>query len=887
VTLAPGARLGPYEVLGALGAGGMGEVYRARDTRLAREVAVKVLPAHLSADPEVRARFDREAKAISQLNHPHICSLYDLGHQDGADYLVMELLEGETLAARLERGPMAPPELLRCAMEVADALDRAHRSGIVHRDLKPGNVMLTRGGAKLLDFGLARAAGLPAAPGSLTQSPTVGRPLTAEGTIVGTFQYMAPEQLEGGEADARTDIFAFGVTLYEMATGRRAFEGRTQASLIASILKEEPRPVSELQPMSPPGLDRLVRACLAKDPEERIQTAHDVRLQLRWIAEGGSQAGVPAPVAARRRGRERLAWIAAGVASMAAVALGALFLLRPAARPAVVRFTVPMGSGMRSINWPRISPDGLTLAFLASDSTGRSSIWIRPLNSLSAYPLAGTEGAGRPYWSPDSRYLAFFTGSQIKKIAVAGGPPLLVCNTSLPAACDMSWGRNGRILFDGRATDSLQAVSAEGGVPEPATFPDRRSGESGHAWPCFLPDGRHFLFLAFGPRAPKGGMLEVGTLGSREAKVLEEVESRVEYAPPGYLVYVSDGTLVARPFDAAALKFTGEPLPVAEHAVVDASANADFSVSAAGVLALLPNASAAKSQLVWLDRAGHELGQAAPPDAYRDIALSPDDSRVAYGLYDPHQGTEDIWVRDLARGVSSRLTFDPGNEIQPLWSPDGAHIAFQAFRGTRYQLRVKPASGAGQDDSLTDLLTDPIDPVDWSRDGQTLICQHRGRSNWDVVSVSAAAGHRMTPLVAGPFSEVRGRLSPDGRWLAYQSNETGRPEIYVQPYPGPGGKWQVSSAGGIDPRWRADGKELFYASLGFELMAVPVVVGATFQSGTPVRLFQRDMEDAGYFLTRYAVASNGQRFLVNVPVQGAGNSAFTLVLNWAAELKRK
>ncbi|MBI5835787.1 MAG: protein kinase [Candidatus Eisenbacteria bacterium] len=885
--LLPGTRLGPYEILGPLGAGGMGEVYKARDSRLDRTVAVKVLPEHLSLQPEVRARFEREARAVSSLNHPNICTLHDVGHQDGVDYLVMELVEGETLAARLDRGPLAPAEILRTASEIADALDKAHRGGIVHRDLKPGNIMLTKGGAKLLDFGLARGAGLDAPAGSLTQSPTMSRPLTAEGSIVGTFQYMAPEQLEGAEADARTDIFALGVTLYEMATGRRAFEGRTQASLIASILKEEPRSISELQPLSPPGLERLVKACMAKDPEERVQTAHDVKLQLRWIAEGGSQAGVPAPVSARRRGRERVACAVAAVAAAAAVGLGIFLFAWPRPAPVPVRFVVTRSGGMRSLSWPRVSPDGLTLAFLATDSTGRGSIWVRPLNSLTAYPLPGTEGAGRPYWSPDSRFLAYFDGPQIKKIAVAGGPPMLVCNTTRPAPCDISWSKGGVLLFDGRASDSLEFVPAGGGTPQPASFPDRRHGASGDAWPYFLPDGKHFLYLTYGMGTTKGPMLMGGELGSKKVKQIGGVGSRVEYAPQGYLVYASDATLVARPFDPGRMAFTGEPFPVAEHVNVLGDDNADFSVSPSGVLAYLPNASTERSELAWFDRGGRELEKAAPPDAYRDISLSPDETRVAYGLQDGRQNTEDIWVRDLKRGVSTRLTFDTGNELQPLWSADGNRVAYTAFSGGPLQLRAKLASGAGQEEALTAPYPDATGSTSWSRDGSTLVFQRRAATGWDVGIQSLTGDRKQFLQLHSPFNEMRGRLSPDEKWLAYQSNESGRMEVYVQPFPGPGGKWQVSSAGGGDPKWRADGKELFFRSPAQELMAVPVRTGAGFESGSPVRLFQKELESAGFQLTRYAPSANGQRFLLNVPLSSSSQAAFNIVLNWAAETKRK
>ena len=544
--LAAGTRLGPYEILGPLGAGGMGEVYRALDTRLDRSVAIKILPEHLAAAPDIRARFEREAKAVSSLNHPNICTLHDVGHQGGVDFLVMELLEGETLAARIERGPLPPAELLKVAIQITDALVKAHRQGLVHRDLKPANVMVTKSGAKLLDFGLARPVGMGATPGGLSQTPTLSRALTAEGTIVGTFQYMAPEQLEGAEADARSDLWALGLTLYEMATGQRAFGGRTQASLISSIMKDEPRPIAELQPISPPGLDRLIRQCLAKEPDERIQTAHDVKLQLEWIAEGGSQSGVPAPVAAHRRRRERALQVTAGVATLVALAaITWIALHRPVpAEPIQFQFDPP--SSVQSVDAPRVSPDGRYVAFNATDSTGVTRVWLRPLSPLEATPILGTEGTTRPFWSPDSRYLGFVAGGKLKKVQVSGGPPIVIADT--PTGSDGTWSAHDVILFDGRDSDPILRVAAGGGVAAPEMARDSSLGETAVAWPEFLPDGRQYLFLSIG----KKSVLKLGRLGSKTSRELFPCDSRVQYAAPGFLLFSRGGTLVAQPFDPGA-----------------------------------------------------------------------------------------------------------------------------------------------------------------------------------------------------------------------------------------------------------------------------------------------------------------------------------------------
>ncbi|HLN58315.1 MAG TPA: protein kinase, partial [Thermoanaerobaculia bacterium] len=562
MTLAAGSRLGPYEIQAAIGAGGMGEVYRARDTRLERTVAVKVLPEHLTSNEDLRQRFEREAKTISQLSHPHICALYDVGREGDRDFLVMEYLEGETLAARLDKGALPSEQLLRYGIEIADALDKAHRQGIVHRDLKPGNVMLTKTGVKLLDFGLAKfqAGAREKAISEVSRLATqaqASQPLTERGTVLGTFQYMAPEQLEGGEADSRSDIFAFGAVLYEMATGRKAFSGKSQASLIGSILRDDPASVNEIAPMTPPALNRVIKTCLAKDPEDRFQTAHDAKLQLQWIAEGGSQAGLPAPVAARRKSRERLAWGVAAAAIVAAVLFGAGYVRRAPPKASPIRFEIPTPEGVTLIDAPKISPDGKLLAFNASDSSGRSRIWVRPLSALTAQPLAGTEGAARPFWSPDSRFLGFFADGKLKKIEVSGGPPQKICD--YPTGADGSWSPAGIILFDGRAADPIQRVSAEGGTPAVVVKADASRKETAVGWPEFLPDGRHFLYMAQGQKT-EDHTYRIGSLDSTESRALASAQSLVTYAPPGHLLFVRESTLVAQPFDAKAMKTTGEPV---------------------------------------------------------------------------------------------------------------------------------------------------------------------------------------------------------------------------------------------------------------------------------------------------------------------------------------
>jgi eukaryotic-like serine/threonine-protein kinase len=884
MTLEAGARLGPYEILAPIGAGGMGEVYKARDTRLGRDVAVKVLPQHMSASPELRQRLDREAKTISQLSHPHICMLHDVGHQDGVDYLVMEYLEGETLADRLGKGALPIDQALRIAVEIAGALDTAHRSGIVHRDLKPGNVMLTKSGVKLLDFGLAKLQAAPSPVSSVTSLPTAlqeSQPLTTRGTILGTFQYMSPEQLEGREADARSDLFAFGCVLYEMLTGQKAFSGKSQASLIGSIMHSEPPSITSVQPMVSPALDRVVRGCLAKEPEHRWNTAHDVMLQLQWIAEGGSLAGVPAPVAARRKNREKLAWSAAGLAVLAAAGLGFGFVKRAPKPPRTVRFEVNTPEEITSIDTPRISPDGRTLAFNATDAAGKTRIWIRPMNALAAQPLAGTEGATRPFWSPDSRFLGFVAEGKLKKIDVSGGPPQKICDA--PSGSDGTWSPQGVILFDGTASDPINRVSAAGGTAVAAIKADPSRKETGVAWPEFLPDGRHFLYMASGQKA-EDNVYRIASLDSKENKAVASAQTLVTFAPPGYLLFVRDKTLVAQPFDANAGKTTGEPIPLAEHIGTNSVGLARFSVSRDGTLAYRTGESG--DRMVWFDRSGKEQETVGDPGEYHNPTLSPGGGdRLAFDLADPRTGKTDIWIRDLARGVSSRFTFGKGDAYCPVWSPDGKRIAFSCDRDGSTNIYEKTSDGQGEEKLL--LKSDETKIVcDWSRDGKYIAFMSQGKdTSWDIWTLPTSEGAKPTVFVRTQFTELLPSFSPDGRFLAYMSNESGRQEVYVQSFPGPGGKWQVSTAGGVDPHWRADVKEMYYRAPDQKIMAVEVRADGGFQAGVPKALFTGRFE-SGIARNKYLSSLDGQRFLTVSPLGRESMTPTTVVLNWWADLGR-
>jgi Tol biopolymer transport system component len=692
---------------------------------------------------------------------------------------------------------------------------------------------------------------------------------------------MAPEQLEGGEADARSDIFAFGAVLYEMATGRKAFSGKSQASLIGSILRDDPPSVNEVAPMTPPALNRVIKTCLAKDPEDRFQTAHDVKLQLQWIAEGGSQAGVPAPVAARRKSRERLAWGVAATAIVAAALLGAGYLRRAPVKASPIRFEIPTPEGVSLIDSPKISPDGKLLAFNASDSAGRSRIWLRPLGALTAQPLPGTEGAARPFWSPDSRFLGFFADGKLKKIEVSGGPPQKICDYATGA--DGSWSSEGVILFDGRAGDPIQRVSAEGGTPTVAVKADASRKETMVAWPEFLPDGRHFLYEAQGQKQ-EDHMYRIGSLDSTETRALAPAQSLVTYAPPGHLLFVRESTLVAQPFDAKAMKTTGEPVPLAEHVGTIATGLARFSASRNGVLAYRTGESG--SRFLWFDRDGKELSAVGDPGDFGDMMLSPVADRLAYVLNDARAGRADIWIRDLARGASSRFTFDPATDVQPLWSPDGKTIVFSSDRGGQFDLYTKAAGGGGQEQLL--FKSDELKfAYDWSRDGRYIAFQSRAKkTNWDIWVLPTFGDRKPILFLQTPFNETRPAFSPDGRWLAYQSNESGRPEVYVQNFPGPGGKWQVSTAGGIEPAWRADGKELFFGALDQKLMAVDIVPGETFVVGVPRALFLASVSPNRNVRSHYLPSADGKRFLLLAPLGRESMVPTTVVVNWNAGLSR-
>ncbi|HTR02147.1 MAG TPA: protein kinase [Thermoanaerobaculia bacterium] len=889
MSLAPGSRLGPYEVVASIGAGGMGEVYKAKDTRLDRTVAVKVLPAHLSSSPESRQRFEREAKTISQLSHPHICALYDVGSEGETEYLVMEHLEGETLLQRLANGALPLEQTLRYGQEIADALDKAHRQGIVHRDLKPANVMITKSGVKLLDFGLAKAIQPPAPKGSLTSLPTQ-QGLTQEGTILGTFQYMAPEQLEGKESDARTDIFGFGAVLYEMATGRKAFSGSSQASLISSIMKEDPPPVSTIQAMSPPALDRVVKTCLAKDPEDRWQSAHDVANELKWIAEG-SAAALPAPAAARRGNRERVAWaFAAAAAALAALLVAAYLRLAPNPER-LVRASIVLPEKMYAGEFA-VSPDGRRVVVSLQKDVGPTSLWVRDLDAESAVEIPGTEGASFPFWSPDGRSIGFFDDGKLKKLELSGGAALVICDAA--QGVGGTWNRDGVIVFAPDATSPLFRVPASGGQPVAVTKLDPSRKESAHRYPSFLPDGRHFLYTATNLGAPggdPGNAIHVASLDGKDDRILVSAFSNAQFSS-GRLFYARDGALLAQTLDLERLATSGDPVVVIPRAenVTRWAAFFAYSVSGSTLVAVPPFYP--PSRLVWFDRSGRQVGSIGVANQYGAVRLSPDDRKVAFAVVQPLKQTSEIWIYDVASGSSSKLVFGPSYNVFPVFSPDGSRIVFASDRRARTQrpdLWIKALDG-----SKEELFLDAIDsilPSDWSRDGRFLLVSKvpfRGRRNTEVWLLDGADPKQQRAVAVGDANETGGAFSPDGKWIAYISDESGTLEVYVRASSGEGGKWKVSSSGGSSPRWRGDGKELFYADLSGKILAVSVNLDAGFHASEPTTLFEAHASfgpDPFGLSGAFDVAADGQKFLVNVEPESSGSPPLSLILNWPALLK--
>ena len=892
MALNSGTKLGPYEIQSPLGAGGMGEVYRAKDLRLERTVAIKILPSHMSDNADAKQRFDREARTISSLNHPNICSLFDVGHQDGIDYLVMEYLEGETLADRLRKGPMQVSQLLKSAIEVCDGLDRAHRSGVVHRDLKPGNIMLTKSGAKLMDFGLAKASLASAnAASNLSMTlttPAQSHPLTAEGSVVGTFQYMSPEQVEGREADARSDIFALGTVLYEMATAKRAFEGKTAASAMAAVLERDPAPISTLQPTTPPALDRLVRTCLEKDPDERWQTAHDVKLQLRQLADAASQtsAAVPAMAVPRKRRVGMAAPAALAMAIVAALALAFAYTHQRGDTGGLLRLEIvpPEGtefniSGDNS-GPPTISPDGRAVVFSARKAPHAPQLFVRGLDQITARALPGTEDAKFPFWSPDSKSIGFFSADKLQRIDLDGSAPVTICDSTLGRGG--SWGADGNIYAAISYNTPISVVPASGGTPRELMKLDSPKYSS-YRWPIILPDSKHLLYIAVNHgegRSPETGVFYASVDG-KENRLLVHTFSSAVYAD-GHLLYMRDGTLIAQPMDPGNGKLTGEPQTLNESVQADGALwRTNLGVSTNGMMVYAAGATAGGQTLSWYDRTGKVLESLADVGNFQEVELSPDGKRAA--LTDVNTIASNIWIYDFGLKVKSRLTYSDGVTRGPAWSPDGSQLAYSLNQSGG--IAVKAVAGGSPEKVLVTAPDHSLPgATSWSRDGKFIMYEQGFGLSLKLKTTTpdgkgAPVSFSDTPASAG---ELAGKVSPDGKWVAYSTVVASQPQLFVSPYPWTGEKWQVAQYG-IEPRWSVDGKQLYYFdSTGISASDVSSN-GRSFQVGRSKLLFPISLPGLSM---EYDVTKDGKRFLA-LTLAGGSTRPLTLVQNWTAQLGKK
>jgi Tol biopolymer transport system component/predicted Ser/Thr protein kinase len=883
--LSPGERLGPYEIVSPIGAGGMGEVYKALDKRLDRMVALKVSKA------EFTERFAREARTVAQLNHPNICTLHDVG----PNYLVMEFVEGTPL-----HGPLPVEKALEYAGQILDALDAAHRKGIVHRDLKPANILITKQGIKLLDFGLAKQATGPGSSATAGPDDVTMAELSAVGQISGTLQYMAPEQLEGKPADVRSDIFAFGLVLYELITGKRPFTGTSHATVIASILKDQAPPLHELQPLAPSGLEPVLQTCLEKDPEQRWQSAREVKHALQWTARHAAPVTALETAAAAPAKSLRLWQSAAAVLAVVALGLAGWMLWPKKEPPAqVTRFQIPLPDNVFFGQYLSLSPDGRKLVV---NTTSTDGLWIRDLDALEWRRLPGTEGAASPFWSPDSRFLAFAVQNQLKKIDISGGPAQTLCTLSTGTVGSGSWNREGVIVFGNRPSGGILKVSQAGGVPTAVTAVDGSRGEVFHTLPVFMSDGKHFIYFQQGGPAV-GGVYA----GSLDAKPAEQSRQRIlanafaALQTDRYLFFVQENTLMAQPFDTGRMQLRGEPVPVAEH-VATTGAIGVFSVSPSGVLAWHRGVENSQYQLTWFDREGKTSNAFGQTGTDQLVALSPDGTRAV--VRDGSVITlGDLWTIDFARGVRTRVTFRKTFGSGGLWSPDGTQIVFSASnpRTPLDTLYEKPSSGAGDEKVLLRMAGQNLYATSWSRDGRFLLFYFspNPQTGSDLWVLPLEGDRKPVPLLVTPFNELYGVFSPDARWIAYTSNESGRYEVYVRPFLASGpsgapalgeGKWQVSRDGGAMQKWTADGKQIIFSStftesLATGRMAVDVKAnGSSFEAGVPQRLFRAPQVPSDF---SWDVTGDGKRFLLAAPQgQPTGPVPITVILNWPSLLKK-
>jgi Tol biopolymer transport system component len=886
MALPVGTKLGRYEVQSRLGSGGMGEVYRAKDLRLGRDVAIKIVPEHLSSNPDAIRRFELEARAISALNDANICTLYDVGRQDGVDFIVMEFLQGETLQDRLRNGPLPLQQVCEYGVQIARGLDQAHRKGILHRDLKPGNIMLTKSGAKLLDFGLARAS-MAVSTDATVSAAVLPSSTNEQGALVGTLPYMSPEQASGMDLDARSDIFSLGAVLYEMVTGQRAFKGNTQLSIVSAVIGKEPEPITAIAPLTSPGLNRLIGRCLAKDPEQRWQTARDVSFELEGIGETADQPSYVAQQPVKSKAAWLL-WMLCGVV-LGAGLLAGFFTWR--SRSTTHRESYFLAAVPFTLHDLALAPDGHTVAAVGASESGKNkTLWLYDVGGQRPRELAETEGASFPFWSPDGKAVAFFADGKLKKLEIAGGPAQVIC--AAPAARGGTWNQQGVIVFSpsGHLSGGLYRVSAAGGTPTAITNPDASHAVNTHRWPMFLPDGKHFLYLSANLSGqPDSAAIFVASLESSDTTFLTKATGNPVYAAPGYLLFCREKTLFAQKFDTNELKLSGEPVPLLKDvSSLPRLLRNDYAASNGDVLVVQRGNDVSLSRLVWRDRQGKETGSVGKPDVYANITLAPNGKSVAFDKTDQETQNSDVWTYDFERGSSQRLTFDPGIDAEPVWSPDGKKIIFSSVRTGPFRLYLKNADGSEEEKLL------PLDPSDgadeyltsWSPDAKQFLYDRDAEATrpW----VADFPGLKTNPLFTATETRKNARFSPDGKWMAYTSNENGRWEIYVTSFPDLHGKWQVSNNGGTQPRWRGDGGELFYLAPDGKMMASPVTIGGHFDAGTPLALFQANAREqvAGSELVMYDVTRDGQRFLINTQMETNHSQSMMVILNWPVVLEK-
>jgi serine/threonine protein kinase/Tol biopolymer transport system component len=892
MTIAPGTRLGSYEVVAQIGAGGMGEVYRAHDTKLARDVAIKVLPANFVNDPERLSRFQREARMLAALNHTNIGTIHGLEQSGGTTYLVMELVSGETLAERVKTGPLPIEEALKIAVQIAEALEAAHEKSIIHRDLKPANVKVTpEGKVKVLDFGLAKAFTGDGANDDPSNSPTLSAAATMQGTILGTAAYMSPEQARGKSVDKRTDIWAFGCVVYELLTGKQAFHGESTTEILAAVLRGEPdwQALPETTPLS---IRVLLRRCLQKEMNKRARDAGDARIEIEEAL--ATPVTVELTTAAPTKGfhalGRRALILSVGIFFLGAAIAGiAVWNVKPTLSPTpqvVSRFTItlPQGqqlAGLYSGPALALSPDGTRLAYIARQG-GVQQLYLRAMDSLESTPIPDTEGAVNPFFSPDGQWVGFFAGGKLKKIPVSGGSALTLGNAAYTDGA--SWGSRAMIAFPPTAASALQQVSDAGGTLQPLTRLEK--GEVSHRWPEFLPGGKAVLFAAANDGINYANTeVAVQSVGTGERTNLIQGGTQPRYAPSGHLVYVQRGSLMAMPFDPQQLTATGTAVPVVGGVLQTASSGAaQYAISATGSLVYVPGGvQSPQSRLVWVSRNGAEQPVAAPMHSYFVPRLSPDGRRVAVAIWE--QETQ-IWQYDLSRDTLTRFTFEGSANFNPAWTVDGRRIAFDSNKEGPLNIFWQLADGSGGAERLT--TSQYINaPMSWSPDGQLLSFTEVNPTTGLDIWMLGIGDRKAQPFLQTPFNEGAARFSPDGRWVAYVSDESGGFEVYVQPYPGPGGKWQISTEGGTEPVWNPNGRELFYRS-GNKMMAVDIATQPSFTAGKPRMLFDRRYESPPFPIANYDVSPDGQRFLMLKPnEQETAPTQINVVLNWFEELKQK